>query len=419
MLSQVYAKRHREICGNPADIVFITDSSYSIYPKWFYENQLGFLRDMVNEFNIKPDGSGTRIGVIVFGDADKTKIEFNLKDHFAKEDLLKAIDKLKQLGGNTYTNVALKLMRERAFTRQNGARIGEVPQIAIVMTDGRSDYPKKTAAEALISQSAPFNITMIAVGIGKKISSKEIRALASEPKEKNAFTVSGYQALDTIKEDLAIQACKVKCNVWTECGEEPVDVAFVLGETTTRNAESTKQALEFVNGLTSSLNIAEDKVQVALVPKECKNPGFHFNKFSDNDGVAGYLEGYKPMKQDTASRLKYTSVNTFSTKNGHRTGARKVAVVILDGPSANPKAQRMVAKAMKANGVQMLAIGVGNTVSKRELVGITGRKNAVIQVADYSELSPKLKRALYRPICKDRYEYDPEDECDQPDDEED
>lgn len=106
------------------------------------------------------------------------------------------------------------------------------------------------------------------------------------------------------------------------------------------------------------------------------------------------------MKQDTASRLKYTSVNTFSTKNGHRTGARKVAVVILDGPSANPKAQRMVAKAMKANGVQMLAIGVGKTVSKRELVGITGRKNAVIQVADYSELSPKLKRALYRPICK-------------------
>lgn len=67
------------VCGNPADIVFITDSSYSIYPKWFYENQLGFLRDMVNEFNIKPDGSGTRIGVIVFGDADKTKIEFNLK----------------------------------------------------------------------------------------------------------------------------------------------------------------------------------------------------------------------------------------------------------------------------------------------------------------------------------------------------
>lgn len=80
-----------------------------------------------------------------------------------------------------------------------------------------------------------------------------------------------------------------------ECGEEPVDVAFVLGETTTRNAESTKQALEFVNGLTSSLNIAEDKVQVALVPKECKNPGFHFNKFSDNDGVAGYLEGYKVL----------------------------------------------------------------------------------------------------------------------------
>lgn len=45
----------------------------------------------------------------------------------------------------------------------------QVPQIAIVMTDGRSDYPKKTAAEALISQSAPFNITMIAVGIGKKV----------------------------------------------------------------------------------------------------------------------------------------------------------------------------------------------------------------------------------------------------------
>ncbi|XP_023931296.1 matrilin-3-like [Lingula anatina] len=164
----VEARRYKTyICGQPADIVFVIDGSRSIWPVDFKERMIGFLKSFIKEFNIQDDGSGTRIGAMVFSSDTpyQTKIEFNLKDHFSREALNKAIDKIQQTKGQTRTDIALQIVREQMFTRENGARIGEVPQIAIVLTDGNSDFEEKTAKQAALTKAK--GIKVFAIGIGK------------------------------------------------------------------------------------------------------------------------------------------------------------------------------------------------------------------------------------------------------------
>ena len=60
-----------EVCGNPADIVFILDSSRSIYGKDFNISK-DFVKKLVSEFDIGPEK--TEVAALQF--AKKTGVEF-------------------------------------------------------------------------------------------------------------------------------------------------------------------------------------------------------------------------------------------------------------------------------------------------------------------------------------------------------
>lgn len=107
------------VCGSPSDLVFVLDASSSIWGPHF-RKQLDFVKDVVNNFNIYEDGSGTRIGVVVFSDVEKTKVEFNLNKYYDRKALLAAIGKIRHMTGGTNTHVALKKLREEVFTKQAG-----------------------------------------------------------------------------------------------------------------------------------------------------------------------------------------------------------------------------------------------------------------------------------------------------------
>lgn len=49
---------------------------------------------------------------------------------------------------------------------------------------------------------------MFAVGIGKNVNRRELRGIASSPADEYMFTVDDYEALDAIKNMLAVRTCK-------------------------------------------------------------------------------------------------------------------------------------------------------------------------------------------------------------------
>jgi hypothetical protein len=65
------------------------------------------------------------------------------------QSITEAIDTLQYVHGTTNTAAALRFLRESAFTTANGDR-ADVPNYAIVLTDGGSNDPAETAEQAFL-----------------------------------------------------------------------------------------------------------------------------------------------------------------------------------------------------------------------------------------------------------------------------
>lgn len=188
--------------GNPADVIFLLDASNSIWGPDF-RRQIGFLKEMTRMFRIGPH----HIQVAVVTYADYPLFQFHLDEYSARADVVAAIEGIRQMRGyRTSTPDALRLMRERGFSEANGAR-ANVTRVGIVITDGRSDDPAKTEAEARRARNA--GIHLFAVGIGSELDHSELERIASAPSKYYTFLVESYSGLENIKHLLAIKACTV------------------------------------------------------------------------------------------------------------------------------------------------------------------------------------------------------------------
>ena len=133
-----------------------------------------------------------------------------------------------QTYGGTKTDMALLMMNEMFRSRGRS----NVPHIAIVMTDGQSDYPQLTIQQAIAVRDD--GITVFAIGIGDRVDDFELSMIASSPDY--VFTVNSFDALVTLREILAITACEVEVEEEEEEEEskptiKPDDVNDVLKPT--------------------------------------------------------------------------------------------------------------------------------------------------------------------------------------------
>lgn len=191
-------------CGNkPADVVFLLDSSNSIWGPHF-RKQLQFVKDVVSMFEIEENT--TRIGVVTYG--SNIRREFYLNEFSTKSGVLSAINRIRQMRGYaTHTNKALKFMRERMFSATHGAR-ENVARIGIVLTDGQSSNMLMTVWEA--SKAKKVHINLFSIGIGSRINTRELKMMASRPAREHFFKVTDFNALQNIKNILAVRTCRGK-----------------------------------------------------------------------------------------------------------------------------------------------------------------------------------------------------------------
>ena len=187
---------------NPADIVFVLDSSTSLWPSDF-RKQLDFVVGVVDLFNISPHD--IRIGAVSF--SHWAFLDFNLNQYHTKEDVKEAILDIDQIGGDTNLASAIAFMRDDMFHEENGAR-ADVPHVAIVMTDGKSNDKLKTAYESGVTRA--FGIHVFAVGVGPNVQNETLRNIASRPWDHYVFTVDDYSALQKLRRLLAKKTCHGK-----------------------------------------------------------------------------------------------------------------------------------------------------------------------------------------------------------------
>ena len=181
-------------------MVFILDASGSVGATNF-DKMLKFVKKIASNFDIGE--TGTQVAVITFSTGPINR--FSLNKYTNKVSLETAINNIPYTGGWTYTGKALKYAREVSFHPRNGARPNAV-KIAIVITDGKSNRPDDTSAEAKLLRQ--HGVVIFAIGVGDGPDQLELNAIATDPDHSHVFFVTDFDALNFIKETIKHKACE-------------------------------------------------------------------------------------------------------------------------------------------------------------------------------------------------------------------
>lgn len=176
----------------------MVDGSWSIGAENF-EQIRRFLYTLVNSFDVGPEH--VRIGLVQYSTTPRT--EFLLNTHQNKEDILQYISRLPYMGGGTRTGQGLDFMLTEHFVEAAGSRAGRnVPQIAVVITDGESQDEVELHAQELRRRG----IVLYAIGI-KDADEGQLKEIANEPHSQHVYSVSDFAALHGISQNIVQTLC--------------------------------------------------------------------------------------------------------------------------------------------------------------------------------------------------------------------
>ena len=237
----------RFLCSGQADIVFLLDDSSSVGLANFYKMRQ-FVVDVAQEFIVGPDD--IQIGVDTSG--GQFRHEFFLNNATDKIQLQKLVSSISYTGGETNIADAVQRMRLDSFTSSTGHR-PDVPNIAIVMTDGKSNY---TASASSVSSNDPKDeIAMFAIGIGPDADIKELKSITTSSYSHNIRFSSAFDALPGLVDFTAAQVCsEIEKTSDPVCGPK-ADIIFLIDSSGSVGQDNFQLLLTFVSNFVS-VNIA-------------------------------------------------------------------------------------------------------------------------------------------------------------------
>ena len=197
------------------DMIFVMDESGSIRPENF-ERMKNLAIDIVDAFEIGPDR--TQVGWINFDGA--ARVVFNLNTYQNKTSLQEGIRGVGYSGGGTDIGAGLLALHNQGFIPSAGARnTFDVPEVAIVVTDGQSPIIGIRRAANLLRNSRNVDVFVVGVGGGTRIAQLNAVAEAGIASDisRNIFTLEGFnkEELARLRETLRARACFSKLTTVT------------------------------------------------------------------------------------------------------------------------------------------------------------------------------------------------------------
>lgn len=205
---------HECVNNKSVDLLLILDGSGSIGDDTF-RNQIAFAMHLAQRLNVSDEGS--RMAVIQY--AETPRVEFTLNQYTHPTQLEWAIQRINFLSGATNTGKALKLALERGFS---GARGGNIPRVAVVVTDGQSQDEVSESAQLL----RDAHVMLYAIGVTNLINVHQLHQITGNPVR--VFTVESFDQLDkALADSLTWDMCKTEFRPGTPdiiCGPDRIGV---------------------------------------------------------------------------------------------------------------------------------------------------------------------------------------------------
>ncbi|GAB1598185.1 cartilage matrix protein-like [Argonauta hians] len=400
----------------PVDLVFLLDSSASIWPPNF-RKQLDFVEYLVDQLDVGMAPPQVRVGVLSF--STNARVHFRLDESDNKEVLKSRLDTITQIRGNTNISDALYTMKDEVFHPANGGR-RNVKRIGIMMTDGTSQ--NVTATQIAAEQCRKENITLFVIGIGRKVDYYELVRIANKPTERYLKLSSSYAALDVIKSDVIHNVIEDEMDLQYAMGlnENPTEVRFSGGEPPSvipvdqgsvagthrwwrdhrQNSacQNKKADILFLLDSSSSIRVENLKKQVNVVSLMVRR--FDMGPDKTRVGVSIYSHEYLPIfkigELRTKTEILYAMKNIIYIGGGTKTGkalekvrtqsfniekkrpdADKILIVFTDGQSSDYEKTREEAYLLKKSGVRIFVVSIGPNIDAVEIRDIASEPSKV------------------------------------------
>ncbi|XP_031157288.1 collagen alpha-6(VI) chain isoform X1 [Sander lucioperca] len=384
-----------------ADIVFMVDGSWSIGTENFKQIRQ-FLYTLVNSFDVSPEH--VRIGLVQYSTTPRT--EFLLNTFQNKDDILQHIDTLPYMGGGTQTGLGLDFMLNNHFVEEAGSRRGQkVPQIAVVITDGKSQDNVESHAQDLRRRG----IILYAIGI-KDADEEQLKDIANEPHSQHVYSVSDFAALQGISQSIVHTLCttveeakRQLLQVSQECAEATVaDIVFLVDGSSSIGASNFQEIKVFLRSVIAGLDIGPDKVRIGVAQySDDTYKEFLLKDYMDKNSLLAAVDAF-PYRQggtETGKAIDFLLQEYFKEDAGSRAKQRvpQIAVVITDGDSTDDVIQP--AQRLRQHGVIVFGIGVGQAnLQQLESIANRPRKRFLHSIDSYQALQ-RLTEGLLRTVC--------------------
>lgn len=182
----------------PCDLVFILDGSWSV-EEINFEIVKKWLVNITTTFHIGQ--KFTQVGVVQY--SDDPVLEIPLGKYSSNKELLKAMEDIEYMGGNTRTGTAIRFATDKLFGLSERGPAG-VSRIAVVLTDGKSQDEVLKGAEAARKKG----VILFAIGVGSETEEAELRDIANKPSSTYVFSVEDYKAISRIIQVIRQKLCE-------------------------------------------------------------------------------------------------------------------------------------------------------------------------------------------------------------------
>ncbi|XP_034721340.1 collagen alpha-6(VI) chain-like, partial [Etheostoma cragini] len=375
-----------EACKDiPSDLLFLIDSSGSIYPE-DYEKMKEFMKAVISKSFIGKNQ--VHVGVMQFSDVQQ--LAFPLTSYFSKDEMSTTIDQMQQIGGGTLTGEAITGVSQY-FDEGRGGRPA-MRQRLVVITDGEAQDEVRGPAEALREKG----VVVYAIGV---VDANTTQLLEISGSPDRVYAERDFDALKDLESQLALQLCDPE----RECKKtEEADIIFLVDGSTSITLPKFKSMQKFMASVVNQTTVGEDLTRfgVILYSNDAKSV-FTLKQYTSKREVLDAILALKSPYGDTytGKALKY-SLEFFNKEHGGRAALQvpQILMVITDGDATDRYNLVAPSVALRDKGISVFSIGVEGA-NKTQLEIMAGHETSRVFYVDNFKALETLYKNISHVLC--------------------
>ncbi|XP_070690879.1 collagen alpha-6(VI) chain-like [Pempheris klunzingeri] len=358
------------------DVFFLMDSSESIN-ETDYQKMKEFMKSIISK---SPVGQNeVHFGLMQF--STNYNLEFPLNRYYSKEDMMKAIDGMRQMNEGTLTGKAITEV-SKYFDARRGGRPA-LRQRLIVLTDGKAQDEVKGPAKALRDKK----VEIYAIGVDKAVTAQLIDISGSSDR---VYNERNFDALKDLENKVTLIICDPDCTK-----TERADIIFLVDVSTSIDSTEFSSMRTFMESIVNQTIVGKDLTRFGVILYST-NPTSHFTlkQCVSKQKIFKAITDVVPSGGDTytGKALAYT-LQFFNAEHGGRKTLKvpQILMVITDGDAHDVKDLKPSSDALRKNGVTVFSIGVKDAIKEQLDIMAGGDTSRVFYVDRFEGLKTLYK----------------------------